>query len=405
MEDDTLHCNYENYDSFDLDLPIDVKRSLSISSLPSLACDTLQAEVHQDHSFYDGNLIDQPTDGFGVRPDQLLHSRTQIQLSDLELAPTLTNLEAYPSHVHGHQGNTTGNADVDVYRYSSEIMESPFSSYQYYDESDSKSAWSIASDVNYSQPPAFLEEGEPFDDKPYAMLIYEALKQAPGHRMMLKDIYDWFRYNTTKPQESGSKGWQNSIRHNLSMNKAFENDRDSARGGSRKTNSVWVLTEDAIKNGVQSTTRYRKAGGGKRHNGHRVPAIQRQRSGAKGGRATSRAARQRRQEIPYVTSTPLTCSPATQYSDLSDYRSFDCYDYDLQSAARSWPVTVGDHQQTLPVDLVRCLSDSPPNTMQFDHQPSRLCQSHSEENLRIHSILLRPSLDQSMHESAQIHTR
>lgn len=60
------------------------------------------------------------------------------------------------------------------------------------------------------------EEGS--GDKPYARLIHEALMQAPGHRMMLREIYDWFVQNTTKPSESGTNGWQNSIRHNLSMN-------------------------------------------------------------------------------------------------------------------------------------------------------------------------------------------
>lgn len=63
------------------------------------------------------------------------------------------------------------------------------------------------------------EEDDVTDGKPYARLIYEALLQAPGHRMMLRDIYEWFEINTNKPRESGSNGWQNSIRHNLSMNK------------------------------------------------------------------------------------------------------------------------------------------------------------------------------------------
>lgn len=68
-------------------------------------------------------------------------------------------------------------------------------------------------------------EGDHDDDeeatggKPYAQLIQECLIKAPGHRMMLRDIYDWFERNTTKPRESGGNGWQNSIRHNLSMNK------------------------------------------------------------------------------------------------------------------------------------------------------------------------------------------
>ena len=62
------------------------------------------------------------------------------------------------------------------------------------------------------------EEEETMCDKPYARLIYDALMQAPGHRMMLKEIYEWFQRHTTKPAESGTNGWQNSIRHNLSMN-------------------------------------------------------------------------------------------------------------------------------------------------------------------------------------------
>ena len=62
------------------------------------------------------------------------------------------------------------------------------------------------------------EEEDVGSDKPYARLIWEALMQAPGHRMMLREIYAWFQSNTNKARESGSNGWQNSIRHNLSMN-------------------------------------------------------------------------------------------------------------------------------------------------------------------------------------------
>lgn len=155
------------------------------------------------------------------------------------------------------------------------------------------------------------EDDFPFD-KPYAQLIYDALMQAPGHRMLLRDIYEWFVENTKKPRESGTNGWQNSIRHNLSMNqvsrfpstgrerancgKAFENDKNdpAASRGARKANSMWVLTEHAIKNGVQSTTRYRKNNSSKKGAINKVPALKRQRSGARGGRATRRAARSKR---------------------------------------------------------------------------------------------------------------
>ena len=54
--------------------------------------------------------------------------------------------------------------------------------------------------------------------QPYATLIYRALKSVPGHKMVLREIYDWFERHTDKAKDSSSKGWQNSIRHNLSMN-------------------------------------------------------------------------------------------------------------------------------------------------------------------------------------------
>ncbi len=60
-------------------------------------------------------------------------------------------------------------------------------------------------------------DGSP-NSEPYAQLIFRALKSAPGHRMVLKEIYEWFAKNTDKAKTSSSKGWQNSIRHNLSMN-------------------------------------------------------------------------------------------------------------------------------------------------------------------------------------------
>ena len=59
------------------------------------------------------------------------------------------------------------------------------------------------------------------NSEPYAQLIYRALMSAPNHAMVLKEIYEWFEQNTDKAKiapSSSAKGWQNSIRHNLSMN-------------------------------------------------------------------------------------------------------------------------------------------------------------------------------------------
>ena len=56
------------------------------------------------------------------------------------------------------------------------------------------------------------------DEPPYAKLIYDALMDAPEHQLVLRDIYAWVKENTNKAKDPAFKGWQNSIRHNLSMN-------------------------------------------------------------------------------------------------------------------------------------------------------------------------------------------
>lgn len=68
--------------------------------------------------------------------------------------------------------------------------------------------------INPSEPE---EDGNVDADPPYSKLIERALLSAPDMKLPLQKIYNWFEQNTTKGRE-GSKGWQNSIRHNLSMN-------------------------------------------------------------------------------------------------------------------------------------------------------------------------------------------
>ena len=61
------------------------------------------------------------------------------------------------------------------------------------------------------------DAGSIAQDEPYAKLIWRAFKSVPTNSMTLQDLYQWFRENTFKAKGEG-KGWQNSIRHNLSMN-------------------------------------------------------------------------------------------------------------------------------------------------------------------------------------------
>ncbi|KAI1121290.1 hypothetical protein F5Y10DRAFT_288670 [Nemania abortiva] len=125
---------------------------------------------------------------------------------------------------------------------------------------------------------------------PYAQLLQKAFLSAPENKMKLQQIYQWFRENTDKAN-SQSKGWQNSIRHNLSMNAAFiKCDCKSSDPQETKKSTEWMIAEWAIEKGVQSTTRYRKVVPPRRcaSSAHHGSASARASSGRRGGLNTSK---------------------------------------------------------------------------------------------------------------------
>jgi hypothetical protein len=154
----------------------------------------------------------------------VLPSNTQLQLSDFQLGPTWgPSVYTYPQLINNDLEYIPDTTNLPLFPYTTHPASLHHSACQYYGEGSTRSPWSSSPEYAHCGPlPTVEPDEDAIDDKPYARLIYEALMQAPGHRMMLREIYEWFRHNTTKPQESGSNGWQNSIRHNLSMNKVGE---------------------------------------------------------------------------------------------------------------------------------------------------------------------------------------
>lgn len=100
------------------------------------------------------------------------------------------------------------------------------------------------------------------DTKPpysYATLIGMALLRSPERRLTLAEIYHWITENF-KYYKKGDVGWQNSIRHNLSLNKAFEKTEKSKE----KKGHFWQIVSGyehnycnikEIKRGTSSGTR------------------------------------------------------------------------------------------------------------------------------------------------------
>ena len=236
--------------------------------------------------------------------------------------------------------------------------------------------------------------------EPYAKLIWRALIGAPGHGMVLKEIYTWFAENTDKARRGGGKGWQNSIRHNLSMNgvsflfysngkvqsdvsQAFKKIDLPSNSESKKSSATWVLEDWAVKDGVKSTTRYRKPPSRRVHRSEN-PAPQRQRSGAKGGRAARKFARHRRSTQHVLPYRPQLTAPSIEFAGVEEGKYSDPSDsLPVTPEVGSWPYfhsIPSSANRPSPIDgdtfnyldVLGCNPEDPINALYYDPPASAL---------------------------------
>ncbi|PWA00252.1 hypothetical protein BB558_003695 [Smittium angustum] len=86
----------------------------------------------------------------------------------------------------------------------------------------------------------------------YSIIIALAILSTEEKKMSLKDIYNWIKKNYPKVFEGSDIGWQNTIRHNLSLNSFFrrmpryEVGTDSGGRYYNKKGSFWTIDLDKM---------------------------------------------------------------------------------------------------------------------------------------------------------------
>ncbi|KAI9480346.1 MAG: fork head domain-containing protein [Benjaminiella poitrasii] len=92
----------------------------------------------------------------------------------------------------------------------------------------------------------------------YSSLIVQAILESENERMTLRDIYSWITNKYPALYNAEDTGWQNTIRHNLSLNRCFKKVPRSELTGTRHRGKggYWTIDPfylEKFKNGSFTT--------------------------------------------------------------------------------------------------------------------------------------------------------
>ena len=146
----------------------------------------------------------------------------------------------------------------------------------------------------------------------------------------------------------------------LTILQAFKKVDQSPQTEDSKKGFIWVLEPSAMEKGVESTTRYRRTGPNKKIGRTEPAASQRQRSGAKGGKAARRVAKLRKCAKLEETKNPKFLkkganSPQTSFSSDRNFDAnvIDFNAYDLTSVPYYLPTPTSTIQSPFDSEMSR----------------------------------------------------
>ncbi|KAI9304872.1 fork head domain-containing protein [Cunninghamella echinulata] len=83
----------------------------------------------------------------------------------------------------------------------------------------------------------------------YASLIAQAILTSQDQKMTLREIYEWVQTRYPHLYEANETGWQNTIRHNLSLNRCFRKVPRTQDNGKKGTKGgYWTVDVDQLNN-------------------------------------------------------------------------------------------------------------------------------------------------------------